>query len=285
MVSPVWRALILENLNASSMIQDGLQRLCHVNVEEIFGQRPIEWVSPLYLGLLDFTAGLERLAKITVSISGLLHGDSFTPVRRYGHKISKLLDAVEAIQLPAGFSSEFSARPTISQEAKLLELIDRFSVGAGRYENIDFLTVPDRTPELYDAWCEIVRNEPVPEFVEDLIILRKVIAEQTLDAANSGDFPIDLETIILNWTDLEDAHPVFAPSSAVAVQLSILTRWVAEAQERINLALLCAEPSATVKIPYLYEATAELRLSPEHFFEHVVMEYSSADDLIEAIGN
>ena len=82
MVSPVWRALILENLNASSIIQDGLQRLCRVNVEEIFGSRPVEWVSPLYLGLLDFTAGLERLAKITVSISGLLHGDSFTPVRR-----------------------------------------------------------------------------------------------------------------------------------------------------------------------------------------------------------
>lgn len=285
MVSPVWRALILENLNASSMIQDGLQRLCRVNVEEIFGSRPVEWVSPLYLGLLDFTAGLERLAKITVSISGLLHGDSFTPVRRYGHKISKLLDAVEAIQLPAGFSCEFSARPTISQEPKLLELIDRFSVGAGRYENIDFLTVPDRTPELYDAWCEIVRNEPVPEHVEDLIILRKVIAEQTLDAANSGDFPIDLETIILNWTDLEDARPVFAPSSTVAVQLSILTRWVADVQERINFALFRAKPSTPVKIPYLYEATANLRLSPEHFFEHVVMEYSSADDLIEAIGN
>ena len=166
-----------------------------------------------------------------------------------------------------------------------MELIDRFSVGAGRYENIDFLTVPDRTPELYDAWCEIVRNEPVPEYVEDLIILRKVIAEQTLDAASSGDFPIDLETIILNWTDLEDARPVFAPSSAVAVQLSILTRWVADVQERINFALFRAKPSTPVKIPYLYEATANLRLSPEHFFEHVVMEYSSADDLIEAIGN
>lgn len=65
MVSPVWRALILENLNASSMIQDGLQRLCHVNVEEIFGQRPVEWVSPLYLGLLDFTAGLECCAVVS----------------------------------------------------------------------------------------------------------------------------------------------------------------------------------------------------------------------------
>lgn len=71
----------------------------------------------------------------------------------------------------------------------------------------------------------------------------------------------------------------------MAVQLSILTRWVADVQERINFALFRAKPSTPVKIPYLYEATANLRLSPEHFFEHVVMEYSSTDDLIEAIGN
>lgn len=268
------------------MIQDGLHRLSRVNVNDVLGFKPVQWKSPLYLGLLDYTAGLERLSKITLSLTGLFGGGSFTPVRRYGHRTTDLLDNVEAIELPTGSSSAMPPRPVINQQDVLLPLLERFAVGAGRYENIDFLSQPSQVPHLYEDWCSLAINEPIPEFVYRLIYLRERIQEAIVSASGSVDSSFDFEAIVLNWIDTETEQPVFAESSAVVIQLASLSRWLAEVQQAVSDSLFeTLSPAITSKVPYLSEATDGLRLDPEAFFEHVIMVYNSADELEEALSD
>lgn len=285
----IWQALIVENFNASRMIQDGLRRLSQINVDDMLGLKPVEYISPLYLGLLDYTAGLERLAKITLSVSSRLHEDSFGSIRSYSHRITDLLRAVEKIELPNDSTFSIPARPTINQQEALLTLMDKFSSGAGRYENIDFLTNTENPPKLYETWCKIAQQEDIPDYVVELINLRSVVATTTIEVITSLEesgpkrLPFDLETVVLNWIDSEDEHPVFAPSAAVVVQLATLSRWVAEAQSAVTNSLFEIKPAIASEIPVLQDATSLLRITTESFFEHIVMNYNDAEVLTEVV--
>lgn len=283
MTSPqvaMWDALVQETMNASELIQSGLNRLSRVNVDEVLGIQPYKWITPLHLGLADFTSGLERLAKITICLSGQSRGGSFAEVRRYGHDIARLLRQLETIELPEESQAKLPDRPEIPPEEELIDLLTKFA-NNWRYENIDFIATQKKNPQLYHDWCKIATDESVPDFVEHLIALRHA-AEEGLNRAitqTDSGFPFDLA--LSGWLDAENESPVFAPSSSVALQIQRLSKWVADVQATLVSELRSSRPQ--LNIPYLEEATVYLRTPPADFFAFTVMRFGDYEMLAEEL--
>ena len=267
-------------MNASELIQSGLNRLSRVNIDEVLGSQPYKWITPLHLGLADFTSGLERLAKVTICLSGRSRGESFTEVRDYGHDIARLLRQLEIIELPQESQAELPNRPKIHRATELVDLLTKFAK-KWRYENIDFIAMQKKQPQLYRDWCEIANDESVPDFVEYLIALRDAV-EDGLSLAMAqidSSFPFDL--VLSRWLDVETESPVFAPSSSVALQLQRLSKWVADVQATLIRELHSFR--SQLNIPFLEEATVYLRTPPEMFFAVMVMGFNDYEMLAEEI--
>lgn len=276
----IWQTLVLETLSASQMIQDGLRRLCGVNIKPLMCARPVQLISPLYLGLLNFTSGFERLLKITISLSALNKNSAFPKVSKFGHRIGDLLDEVQRIGTEEGNLKNLPSRPLISQEQQLLGLIDSFAKGPGRYENLDFLHSQKDPPSLYFDWCLIANHEKIPGYLHSLIGLRSYIEENIFLALSENAINFDLESIIQNWLDTENENPVFPESSAVAMQLHQIVKWVAEVQD--SLARTLIKDGKSNIVPYLHETTQQIRMQSDFFFEQVVMNFSDSTVLCEA---
>lgn len=45
----MWDALVQETMNASELIQSGLNRLSRVNIDEVLGSQPYKWITPCIL--------------------------------------------------------------------------------------------------------------------------------------------------------------------------------------------------------------------------------------------
>lgn len=236
---------------------------------------------PLHLGLADFTSGLERLAKITICLSGQSREGSFAEVRGYGHNITRLLRQLETIELPQESQAKLPDPPEIPREEELVDLLTKFA-NTWRYENIDFIATQKKQPQLNQDWRRIATNESVPDFVEHLIALRYAAEEGLNRAITQTDSGFSFDLALSGWLDAENESPVFAPSSSVALQLQRLSKWVADVHATLVSELQSSRPQQ-LNIPFLEEATVYLRTPPADFFAFTVMRFGDYEMLAEEL--
>jgi hypothetical protein len=169
---------------------------------------------------------LERLCKLTIACNKYVETGKFPELKKLGHKISSLLDAVEALT-PAGpgiamDGGKYLARPVDALDPDLTAMVEKFANGAGRYEHLDSLWNDKAKVTTYEDWCAVAENGSVTAEVHDLIGLKDAMNRAMRAELSEAGLESTSQPAI---EDLE--RPIFEPSVAVALSLYRKARWVA----------------------------------------------------------
>jgi hypothetical protein len=224
---PTWTHLVAETQFATELVLTGLRRLCSVPTDTHL----TEWGGndrnyALHVGLHAYSSGLERLCKLAIACNGYTENGKFPALKQFSHKISSLLDAVEALT-PAGpgiakGGGRYLVRPVDALDPDLMATVEKFANGAGRYEHLDSLWNDKAKVTTYEDWCALAKNGSVTEEVHHLIALRDAMNRAMRAELSEAGLESTSQPAI---EDLE--RPIFEPSVAVALSLYRKARWVA----------------------------------------------------------
>lgn len=192
-----------------------------------------------YNALFGLSVGLERLCKlILVADYALRNGGTMPPettVRKYGHKLEVLFDAVEKIALQRVLRRT-KARPQNKVVQAMLANLDAFAdAGRGRYANFAALTDPSQAKnDPLAKWWEEVVEVILQEHYFGKKVQGKVEANARMVAVLSGAFVSVMHTTETRdqLTDLELASWRTGQSEIVQpwsrYYALTLVRWLAE---------------------------------------------------------
>lgn len=137
--APGWHSMGREAKLVRHLLGSGVTSLGKANYADKTGE--------YYTAFFGLAIGLERLAKLilvadyAIASSGAMPDEKY--VRKYGHKLSKLLNVVDDISKKRNMSLEY-CRPTTEISAVIVECLDAFAdAGRGRYANFAALGDPN----------------------------------------------------------------------------------------------------------------------------------------------
>lgn len=225
MTATSWESLVAETQFATELTLTGLRRLCSVPT----GMDLFPWASKdmnysLHVGMYSYSSGLERLCKLAIACSEYAATGEFPKLRSYSHRIGNLLAAVEALT-PTGPAASIKARylvrPSDGLDPDLINTVERFANGAGRYEHLDALWNTDTKISTYSDWSALAARASTSEEVRRLLTIREKTAHAIeLELDNNGLAPISQRVI-------EDLSlPLYEASVGVALSLFRKARWV-----------------------------------------------------------
>jgi len=140
---PEWHALGREASLVRHLLGAGATALGKANYADQMGE--------YYNAFFGLSVGLERLAKlILVADYAISHNGSMPEekvVRKFGHKLLDLADAVDVVSLSSNLNLNYS-RPKSPISKNILECLDAFAdARRGRYANFASLDDPNLTSE------------------------------------------------------------------------------------------------------------------------------------------
>lgn len=262
-----WNYLVSETLFASDLVESGVRRLCTVPIRDDDWPVGHDQKYTLYVGLHSYASGLERLCKLTIACHGFLATGDFSSMRKYGHKIRNLLDAVERLDLGIVLQDvkAVPARPVDSLDPKLTVALERFANGAGRYEHLDSLWDDKADVATLNTWTELCGRVTPSARVRDLIGLRNIVVERLRLLSTHAH----LESSA--YAFLESLDPYISElSTAVALKLYEKARWVALILDALTY---YTHPD----LPLLGEAVENIRPPAQAFFQYSVARIEDED--------
>lgn len=266
--------LVVETQYATDLTLSGLRRLCAVPTGEGAFGRDNDYA--LHVGLYSYCAGLERLCKLAIACHGFTTGGTFPKLKGYSHKISRLLDAVEALDLaPLGgatWNEQYTSRPTVDLDPELTEFVERFAGGAGRYEHLDSLWDAAAQVSTVADWAQLSARSSVSPEITRLLSLRLGVHEAVSDALIEAE----LET---SGSQVVDAlgTPMFPPSVGVVMSLFRNVRWV-------SAVLDCTTYYAHQKLPILGEVVSRAFVHPSRdFFAWQIAQFADEEVVAEEL--
>lgn len=224
-------------------------------------------VYPLYAGLHSYTTGLERLLKLTISCHVFLQDGAFPNLRRYGHKLSSLLDALgnlePSYQDPSSWN--FFERPADDSTERLVAWLERYADGAGRYEILDSLSREDSGVPTWSDWQTFCVGASVSDQVRRIISMHSAVG----DALRLVSSEADLESVATPHLHELDGR-LHEPSVAVALSMHRLARWPASCLDAIT-------HYTHNGLPILGEVLVVLEQQSEDFFAYEVARIADPD--------
>jgi hypothetical protein len=136
---PEWHAIRRECALVRHLIGSGATALGRANYADQKGE--------YYTAFFGLSVGLERLVKLILVADHAITNTGQMPdqqvVRRYGHKLSDLMDAAEKVSANHALKLDYP-RPTDAISQKIAECLDAFAdAGRGRYANFAALGDPN----------------------------------------------------------------------------------------------------------------------------------------------
>jgi hypothetical protein len=269
---PIWESLVAETQFAAELTLTGLRRLCSVPADpsQVWGSKDLNYA--LHVGMYSYSSGLERLCKLAIACNEYATTGEFPKLRNYSHKIGRLLDTVEGLPLPpsgpgvAPRKAKYLLRPSDSLDPDLMNMVERFASGAGRYEHLDSLWDDDAEVNTYVEWSGLARWASVSEEVQSLISLNGAISY----AIQSELIDDGLEST--GQRVMEDlAVPMFKPSVALALSMYRKVRWV-------SMVLDVATYYTGCGLPILGEVVSPLfTQSSTSFFKYEILRISDEE--------
>jgi hypothetical protein len=221
-----WTSLVAETQFATELVLTGLRRLCSVPTDPDV----LEWTGndlnyALHVGLYAYSSGLERLCKLAIACNGYVANGEFPELRRYSHRIGKLLDDVEGLT-PIGPGAsvrkeKYFDRPVDPLDPDLTDTVEQFASGAGRYEHLDSLWNNKAQVTTYKDWCALAARASVSKEVHDLIGLREAMTYAIRSELADDGLESTAQPVV---EDLERRK--YEPSVGVALSLFRKVRWV-----------------------------------------------------------
>jgi hypothetical protein len=238
---------------------------------------------PLNVGLHMYTSGLERLYKLALACHRFARTGAFTSVKKYGHQLSKLTDALDGLDM-TGFNSfhpEYLTRVDDEYGDELLEWLERFASGDERYEILDSLSREDADVLTWDMWVEFCSRGFDSEDVKQSISLSTAIGSALTDICIASDlesvaYPLlDAATRPL-FTASAATRPLFTASAAVGLAMYRRARRPAE--------VLASVTNYTSKeLPILREAVNVLTQTTDNFFAYEIAGISDREPVIDEL--
>ena len=153
---PEWHSIGRETMLVRHLLGSGATSLGRASYGDQMGE--------YYTAFFGLTVGLERLAKLILVVDHAISNGGTMPeekvIKRYGHKLVSLLDAVAKIEVKHSLKLEYN-RPTDPISAKIVDLLDAFADATrGRYANFAALGDPN-----------LSREEPIARWWTDVATL------------------------------------------------------------------------------------------------------------------
>ena len=150
---PEWRAIHRETSLVRHLIGSGATAIGRANYADQAGE--------YYTAFFALSVGLERLAKLILVAEYSISNGGGMPdealVRRFGHKLGDLMDAVSAAAERSHFETEFQ-RPRNGIPRKIIASLDAFAdANRGRYVNFSSLGNPSlgENEPINKWWSEV----------------------------------------------------------------------------------------------------------------------------------
>lgn len=224
----IWESLVGETQFATELTLTGLRRLCSVpTAPDLLPWGGTDLNYPLHVGMYSYASGLERLCKLAIACNGYATTGKFPSLRKYSHKIGILLDAVEALSTPPSSpgpserEAKYLVRPVDSLDPDLMDTVERFASGAGRYEQLDVLWNDDAEVNTHNEWSALAGRASVSEEVRRLISLKDAMAYAIGSELADDGLESSARTVM---EDLELS--MYVPSVGVVLSLFRKVRWV-----------------------------------------------------------
>lgn len=273
----VWRSLVTETQFATELTVTGLRRLCSVPTgPTLLGWHGSDLDYALHVGLYSYSSGLERLCKLAIACNRYAATGQFPKLRGYEHRITTLLDAVEALT-PTGpgtstRKTKYLTRPVDKLDPDLTNAVERFATGAGRYEHLDSLWNDDVEVNSYNEWCELASKASVSKKVRELMSLREAV-----DSAITSELvEVGLEAAAGRVTEDLDVR-MFEPSVGVVLSLFRKVRWVSTVLDE-------ATSHQARGLPVLGEVVSPAFIhSPADFFNFHIARVGDVEVVVEEL--
>lgn len=269
-----WHNLVIETQFATELVRSGIHSVCALPMD---GDRP--WalgyseMYPLNVGLHMYTSGLERLCKLALACHSFASTGAFTEVRKYSHKLSKLSTALDELKLTQFDSShpDYLLRPDDEFGEDLVEWLERYASGEGRYEILDSLSRESSKVLTWDVWVELCSRGVVSEDVEQSISIRNAVGDALTDIAIANDLEGAAYPVLDAFT-----RPLFPAAAAVGLAMYRRARRPAE--------ILATVTNYTHKdLPILREAVDTLTQTTDNFFAYDVARISDREPVIDEL--
>ncbi|WP_417686385.1 hypothetical protein [Pseudidiomarina gelatinasegens] len=150
---PEWHALGREAALVRHLIGSGATALGKANYADQIGE--------YYNAFFGLSVGLERLAKLILVADYAIANGGKMPnekeIRKFGHNLLRLTNAVDSIVLDQGLALTYS-RPTTEVSSKIIDCLDAFAdARRGRYANFVSLDDPNfsREEPIGKWWNEV----------------------------------------------------------------------------------------------------------------------------------
>lgn len=270
-----WYNLVAESQFATELVRSGIGRVCSLPMS---GDRPdgridYDETYPLNVGLHTYTSGLERLCKLALACHGFATTGEFPKTRKFSHKLSGLLDAIEQLDMSAfePYYHEYLARPDDEFGEDLVAWLERYASGDGRYELLDSLTRDDIEILTWDVWVQFCARGVASEDVKESISIRNAMSEAlgNVTAAN------DLESVAYPFWE-STSRSFHAPAVAVGLAMYRRARCAAE--------VIGATTHYTGKgLPILREVVNTLTQTTDDFFAYEIAGISDREPVVEEL--
>jgi len=273
-VNSRWHHLVVETQFATELILSGIRRVSALPMDGS-GSNSVSYdrIYPLHVGLHQYTSGLERLCKLAFACHGFISSGSFTQVRRYSHRLGELQDALESLDLEGldSYHREYLIRPEDEYGDELLNWLERYSTGGGRYEILDSLALEDTEILTWELWVQFCARGIVSESVDQSIQIHSAVGAAMTDLSIAND----LESAAGPF--LEAAfHPLSKSAAAVGLAMHRRARWAAE--------ILASVTNYThAELPILREVVNVLTQTSDNFFAYEVAGISDTEPVIEEL--
>lgn len=154
---PEWRALSRECRLVRDLIGSGVTALGKANYADKKGE--------YYNAFFGLSVGVERLTKLIMIADGTIQNGGQFPsekkIKKFGHKISDLIDRAEEISNNNSLNTEY-CRPNSDISVNIISCLDAFAdAGRGRYANFAALGDPNIETEfepIHKWWVEVAEK-------------------------------------------------------------------------------------------------------------------------------
>jgi hypothetical protein len=150
---PEWHSIRREAALVRHLIGAGVTALGRANYADKIGE--------YYTAFFGLSVGLERLAKLILVADHAIANHGQMPeeqvVRRFGHKLANLMNAVDTVVTKRGIKLSYE-RPSTAISSKIVECLDAFAdASRGRYANFAALGNPNLGKEepIRKWWGEV----------------------------------------------------------------------------------------------------------------------------------
>lgn len=269
-----WSNLVSETQFAADLILTGIQRVSRLPMDgNIPGYISYDQTFPLHVGLHTYTSGLERLCKLALACHGFLKTGSFTPVRKYSHRLTELLDALGSLDLSGlpRARGQYLSRPADKYEPELNEWLERYSSGNGRYELLDSLSSGSQTLPTWETWALFCSRGAVSDEVRRCIDMHYASGHALREIATSHE----LESVAAGHLEEFDSS-ISEKSAAVGLAMYRRARWAASVLDALSY-------YTHQELPLLGEALVKLRQTSDNFFAFEIAKLSDQEVVEEEL--